>query len=82
MARKPKDINNSSQEKSVFFDERSFVDGVFNNEYILVVGNNVILDRAKFPNTDGDINRYIINEINNDRRKKGLTLLTTRILLK
>lgn len=75
MARKPKDINNSSQEKSVFFDERSFVDGVFNNEYILVVGNNVILDRAKFPNTDGDINRYIINEINNDRRKKRVDFI-------
>lgn len=68
MARKPKDLNRSPKESIGTFDERSFVDGVFNNEYILVVGNGVILDRAKFPQTDGDINRYILNEINNDRR--------------
>ncbi len=70
MARRPKDINHSLNEKSTSFDERSFVDGVFNNEYILVVGSGVILDRAKFPQTDGDINRYILNEINNDRRRE------------
>lgn len=68
MARKPKDLNYSQKESNNTFDERSFVDGVFNNEYILVVGSGVILDRAKFPQTDGDINRYILNEINNDRR--------------
>lgn len=68
MARKPKDLNRSQKENSGTFDERSFVDGVFNNEYILVVGSGVILDRTKFPQTDGDINRYILNEINNDRR--------------
>ena len=45
------------------------MDGVFNGEYILVVGNGIILDQAKFPGTNGDINRYIINEINRDRKK-------------
>lgn len=70
MARKPKDLNYSPKENSGTFDEQSFVDGVFNNEYILVVGSGVILDRAKFPQTNGDITRYILNEINNDRRKK------------
>lgn len=70
MARKPKDLNYSQKESNDTFNEQSFVDGVFNNEYILVVGNGVILDRAKFPQTDGDINRYILNEINNDRREK------------
>lgn len=68
MARKPKDLNHSPKESNGSFDERSFVDGVFNDEYILVVGSGVILDRAKFPQTSGDINRYILNEINNDRR--------------
>ena len=70
MARKPKDSNRSQKENDGTFDERSFVDGVFNNEYILVVGSGVILDRAKFPHTDGDINQYIINEINSDRQNK------------
>lgn len=70
MARKPKDINHSQEESSGTFDEQSFVDGVFNNEYILVVGSGVILDRAKFPQTDGDINKYILYEINNDRRRE------------
>ena len=69
MGRKPKDLNYSQKESNNTFNEQSFVDGVFNNEYILVVGCGVILDRAKFPQTDGDINRYILNEINNDRRK-------------
>ena len=70
MARKPKDLNRSQKESNGSFDEQSFVDGVFNNEYILVVGSGVILDRTKFPQTDGDINRYILNEINNDRREE------------
>ena len=70
MARKPKDINGSQKETNDYFDEQSFVDGVFNNEYILVVGSGVILDRSKFPQTDGDINRYILGEINNDRREE------------
>lgn len=70
MARKPKDLNYSQKESNCTFDEKSFVDGVFNNEYILVVGSGVILDRAKFLQTDGDINRYILNEINNDRREE------------
>lgn len=70
MARRPKELNHSLKESGRLFDEQSFIDGVFNNEYILVVGSSVILDRAKFPQTDGDINRYILNEINNDRRKE------------
>ena len=70
MARKPKDLNHSPKENNGTFDEQSFVDGVFNNEYILVVGSGVVLNRAKFPQTDGDINRYILNEINNDRREE------------
>lgn len=70
MARKPKNTNKSTKQTGKAFDEQAFVDGVFNDDYILVVGNNVILNPIKFPNTEGDINRYIINEINNDRRRE------------
>ena len=52
------------------FDERTFADGVFNDEYILVVGSGVVLDPKQFPHSGGDINQYIIDEINNDRRKE------------
>ena len=68
MARKPSAIIRQDRSRSRVFDDQAFVDGVFNNEYILVVGNGVILDRMKFPEANGDINRYIINEINKDRR--------------
>lgn len=69
MARKPKGITRSSTRLTErVFDERAFADGVFNDEYILVVGTGVVLDRKQFPHSDGDINRYIIDEINNDRR--------------
>lgn len=68
MARKPSAIIRQDKSRSRVFDEQAFVDGVFNNEYILVIGSGVILDRTKFPESHGDINRYIISEINKDRR--------------
>ena len=68
MARKPSAIIRQDKSRTRSFDDQAFVDGVFNNEYILVVGTGVILDRSKFPEANGDINRYIINEINKDRR--------------
>lgn len=70
MARKPSGTGRVVRPRERTFNERAFVDGVFNDEYILVVGNGVILDRAKFPGSGGDINKYIIDEINNDRRKE------------
>lgn len=70
MARKkPSEKNRQGNQVERTFDERAFVDGVFNGEYILVVGSGVILDRSQFPESRGDINQYIINEINHDRRK-------------
>ncbi len=68
MARKPKSILRGIKTTEKTFDERAFVDGVFNDEFILVVGSGVILDRTKFPESGGDINKYIIDEINKDRR--------------
>lgn len=50
--------------KKVNFDELSFFDGIINDQYILVVGSGVILDREKYPGTNGDINVYLLNELN------------------
>lgn len=70
MARKPKGTSRKIKTAERMFDERAFVDGVFNDEYILVVGSGVILDRQQFPQSSGDINQYIIDEINHDRRQE------------
>lgn len=70
MGLKPEIANIGTNPKDRVFDEQTFVDGVFNNEYILVVGSGVILDRNKFQNTGGDINKFIINEINKERQLK------------
>lgn len=70
MARKPKDTGRKFKTAERMFDERAFVDGVFNDEYILVVGSGVVLDRKQFPHSGGDINQYIIDEINHDRRQE------------
>ena len=57
MARKPKNANIDIRQTARVFDEQTFVDGVFNDDYILVVGSGVILDRKQFPNSKGDINQ-------------------------
>lgn len=69
MARKPKNAQINLKRTARVFNEQAFVDGVFNDDYILVVGSGVILDRMKFPHSGGDINQYIIDEINSDRRE-------------
>lgn len=74
MGRKPRDISRNVMLTKTEFDAQSFVDGVFNDEYILVVGSSVILNRFKeeFIESKGDINQHIINEINKDCRAKQL----------
>ena len=57
MARKPKNANMDIRQTARVFDEQTFVDGVFNDDYILVVGSGVILDRKQFPNSKGIINQ-------------------------
>lgn len=69
MARKPKNAQINLKRTARVFNEQAFVDGIFNDDYILVVGSGVILDRKKFPHSGGDINQYIIDEINSDRRE-------------
>lgn len=70
MARKPRGTSRGTRLTERVFNEKAFVDGVFNDEYILVVGSGVVLDRQQFPQSGGDINQYIIDEINNDRRQE------------
>lgn len=65
MALKPKNANIDVRQTARVFDEQAFVDGVFNDDYILVVGGGVMLDCKQFPNSKGDVNQYIIDEINN-----------------
>ncbi|MBO7049022.1 MAG: toll/interleukin-1 receptor domain-containing protein [Bacteroidaceae bacterium] len=67
MAKKPTQTNRNSSPGNLSFDVQSFVESVYNDDYLLVVGTGVILNRALFPETGGDINQYIINEINNER---------------
>lgn len=57
----------TTQASAKVFDDKAFIDGVFNGEYMLVVGSGVILDRNNFPESGGDINKYIINIINEER---------------
>lgn len=69
MARKPSAVNKNrsqSEESNI----SSLIQGIYSGEYILIVGSEVILDKAKFPDCNGDINQYIINEINKDNRQK------------
>ena len=68
MARKPRDAARGKKKLQRTFDERAFVDGVYNDEFFLVVGSGVVLNPLKFPSSEGDINKYIIEEVNNDFR--------------
>lgn len=69
MARKPGGSNRSIN-KVMEYSTEDMVHGIFNNHYILVIGSGVILNRSKFPESNGDVNRYIISEINKDRRNQ------------
>lgn len=53
MARKPKDTNIDIRQTARVFDEQAFVDGVFNDDYILVVGFCVIVFPKQYPNIEG-----------------------------
>lgn len=45
MAPKSRNVNIDISQTARVFAEQAFVDGVFNDDYILVVGSGVILDR-------------------------------------
>ncbi len=75
MARKPRNTVRGTKAFENVFDEKAFVDGVFNDEFILVVGSGVILDKNKYPASGGDINRYVIDEINRDCRAENVNFV-------
>ncbi len=59
MGFKPLESNHKDDQKSqLSFDERQFIEDVLNEEYILVIGSEVIMDN-KIEHT-GDVNNYIL----------------------
>lgn len=44
------------------FDKEKFVDDVFNGEYILVIGNEVMMEKSV--EETGDVNQYILKQLN------------------
>jgi hypothetical protein len=64
MPLKPKNSACILQNKQVVFDLDEFIQGVLNNDYILVVGSGVMMDRNKYPATGGDINILLLQAIN------------------
>jgi len=64
MGFKPKDDISSriSKQQEVVFSREQFVEDVFNDEYILVVGSEVIMSKQEEPS--GDVNQYILRALN------------------
>lgn len=54
------------EKNEISFDEGRFIEGVLNNNYILVVGSGVTLDRDKYTDSKGDILCHVVNEINKE----------------
>ena len=54
----------TAQARDVSFDLMDFVEQVFNDEYALIVGSEVMLNPEKVPLGGGDMNEYLINVIN------------------
>lgn len=70
MAYKPhqKDsINRLDKLPEVDFNEQQFVEDIFNDEYLLVIGSEVILNKEIEPT--GDISQYILRSINSNIEK-------------
>ncbi len=67
MPLKPKDANRKPEKRKVTFEDISFFNGILNDEYILVVGSGIILNRNKYPETNGDINVFLLNAINEEK---------------
>ena len=60
----PEQANSRYIPSGLSFDEIKFFEGVLKNDYILVLGSGVILDRKKFPEYNGDINNWILAQLN------------------
>ena len=64
MAYKPQEDNSESLMRlpEAVFSLEQFINDVFNDKYILVVGSEVVLDKQVHPS--GDVNQYILSVIN------------------
>lgn len=65
MGFKPNDgvrLYDISQMPDPTFNKEQFVEAVFNEEYILVVGNEVVMNKNEEPT--GDVNQYILRLVN------------------
>jgi len=67
MQLKPPSCKSAKSEQINVFDESAFIEGVYNNDYILVIGSGVILDREQCPDANGDINSFIVGVVNSER---------------
>ena len=66
MGFKPNDVArlyDISQMPDPTFNKEQFIEAVFNEEYILVVGNEVVMNKDEEPT--GDVNHYILRLVNN-----------------
>lgn len=67
MALKPRDSKKSDKIQVKTYNEASLVEGIYTDQYILVVGSSIVLDREQFPDSKGDLNAFVLNTINNER---------------
>ncbi len=82
MAIKPSGVCAEPGSRRATFDEAALIDGVYNNDYILVAGSGVMLDRDKFPEADGDINTLLLQTISVERGKNFRSLAEVKADLK
>ena len=54
----------TARARDVSFDMMDFVEQVFNDEYALIVGSEVMLNPERVPMGGGDMNKYLISVIN------------------
>lgn len=68
MGFKPKDgsAERIGRDEGAQFNKEHFIEAVFNQEYILVIGGKVIMDFGEEPS--GDVNRYILSAVNRSLR--------------
>lgn len=64
MGFKPKEDTGKriAQQQELVFSKERFMEDVFNDDYILVVGSEVIMDKAEEPT--GDVKQYILRALN------------------
>lgn len=69
MGFKPKDNTGERilQQSVPIFSRKQFVEDLFNEEYLLVVGSEVIMNKQEEPS--GDVKKYILNAVNTSLKR-------------